>query len=394
MLGDKQWGFKSLHSTIHALQKAVNNWLLNIDKGKTNAVIFLDLRKAFDTVDHNIFLKKLSCYGLQGKELFLMHSYLSDRSQCCSIEEMVSDFIPITCGVPQGSILGPLLFIIYVNDLHDVTRSCDLSMYADDTHITSALKKSSDLELNTEILPEFIKICDWLQANKLSLNVVKTEYMIIGTEQSIIQLGWIPKIKVVNTYLKKVNKTKSLGLIIDDNLKWDDHIQYICSKVRRNIGLIEHIKHCISKRSSILLYKSLVEPYFRYGNTVWGLCNSILIDKLQTLQNRTARIVTDTSYDEADHPVLLRELGWLSNQKLITLDLGIFMYKVNKGITPDPICELFQKASDTHRYETRYAMEDDFHKIAIKKEITKTAISHSGPKLWNNIPRSVREAPP
>ena len=111
------------------------------------------------------------------------------------------------------------------------------------------------------------------------------------------------------------------------------------------------------------------------------------------MQNIIARIVTDTSYDEADHPVLLRELGWLSIRKLITLDLGIFMYKVNKGITPDPICELFQKASDAPRYETRYAMEDDFHKIAIKKEITNTAISHSGPKLWNNIPRSVREAP-
>ena len=112
-----------------------------------------------------------------------------------------------------------------------------------------------------------------------------------------------------------------------------------------------------------------------------GLSNSILIDKQQTLQNRIARIVTDTSYDEADHLVLLRELGWLSIQKLITLDLGIFMYKVNKGITPEPICELFQKASDTHCYETRYAMEDDFHKIAVKKEFTKTAISHSGPKL-------------
>ena len=296
-----------------------------------------------------------------------MDSYLSDRSQCCSIEGMVSDFIPMICGVPQGSILGPLLFIIYVNDLQDVTRSCDLSMYADDTHFTSALKKSSDL--NTGILPEFINICDWLQANKLSLSVVKTEYMIIGTEQSIIELGSIPKTKVGNTYLKKVNKTKSLGFIIDANLKWDDHIQYICSKVRRIIGLIEHIKHHISKRSSILLYKSLVEPYFRYGNTVWGLCNSILIDKLQTLQNRIARIVTDTSYDEADHP-LLRELRWLSIRKLITLDLGIFMYKVNKGITLDPICEIFQEASDTAmRQDVQWKMT--FIKLQLKKKLQK-----------------------
>ena len=171
MLGDKQWGLRSLHSTVHALQKSVNNWLLNIGKRKVNAVIFRDLKKAFDIMYHNILLKKLSCYGLQGKELPLMHSYVPDKSQCYSIEGMVSDFIPITCGVPQGSILGPLLFIIYANDLQDLIRSCDLSMYADDTHLTSALKTSSDL--NTEILPEFIKICDWLQANKLSLNVVK-----------------------------------------------------------------------------------------------------------------------------------------------------------------------------------------------------------------------------
>ena len=194
-----------------------------------------------------------------------------------------------------------------MSNLQDVTRSCDLSMYADATHLTSALKKSSDL--NTEILPEFIKICDWLQTNNFTLNVVKTEHIIIGTEQSIIQSLFILKIKAVNTFLKRVNTIKSLGLIIDNNLKWDDRIQYISSKVKRNIGLIEHIKRFIPKKSSILSYKSLVEPYFRHGNIIWGLCNSILIDKLQTLQNRIARIVTDTSYDEADHPVSLRELG-------------------------------------------------------------------------------------
>ena len=105
----------------------------------------------------------------------------------------------------------------------------------------------------------------------------------------------------------------------------------MCCKVRRKIDLIEHVRYCIQKRSSILSYKSLVKPYFRCGNTVLGLCNSILIDNLQTLQNRIAKIVvTDTNYNEADHPVLLRELGWLSIRKLITPDLGIFMYKVNR----------------------------------------------------------------
>ena len=111
-------GFQSIHSTIHALQKSINNWLLNIDKGKTNAVIFLDLKKAFGTVDHDILLEKLSCYGLRENELSLLQSYLSNKSQCCSVNGKISGFMPITCRVPQGFILGPLLFSIYINDLH------------------------------------------------------------------------------------------------------------------------------------------------------------------------------------------------------------------------------------------------------------------------------------
>ena len=185
-------------------------------------MIFLDLKKAFDTVDHDILIKKLSYYGLNGKELSLLQSYLTNRSQCCSVSGKVSNFSSISCGVPQGSILGPLLFIIYMNDLQQVTDNCDISMYADDTHLSAALKGSSDISI--EIIPDFLKICDWLQANKLSLNILKTEYMIIGTEKSLNQSGPIPKIKVGNRYLDRVTKTKSPGLIIYDNLHWGDHI--------------------------------------------------------------------------------------------------------------------------------------------------------------------------
>ena len=148
ILGDKQWGFRPIHSTIHALQKFINNWLLNIDKGKTNAVIFLDLKKAFDTVDHDILIKKLSYYGLNGKELSLLQSYLTNRSQYCSVNGKVSNFSSISCAVPQGSILGPLLFIIYMNDLQQVTDNCDISMYVDGTHLSS-LRQNCDVYIET-----------------------------------------------------------------------------------------------------------------------------------------------------------------------------------------------------------------------------------------------------
>ena len=180
-----------------------------------------------------------------------------------------------------------------MNDLQNITCTCDISMYADDTHLSSAMSYPNDI--NAELIPEFVKICDWLQANKLSLNILKTEHMVVGTEQMLTQMGSIPKIKIGSSYLRRVVKTKSLGLIIDDNLRWEEHIDYICSKTKRNVGIISRTKGVIPTGLSIQLCKSLVEPYCRYGNTVWGLCNDNLIDKLQRLQNRAARINTDTS---------------------------------------------------------------------------------------------------
>ena len=168
-------------------------------------MIFLDLKKAFDTVDHDILLEKLSCYGFRDNGRSLLQSYLSNRSQCCSVNGKISGFVPIICGAPQGSILGPLLFIIYMNDLQNTTSTCDISMYADDTHLSSAMTYPNDT--NVELIPEFVKICDWLQANKLSFNILKTEYKVIGTEQMLTQMGSMSKIKIGSSYLKRVVKT-------------------------------------------------------------------------------------------------------------------------------------------------------------------------------------------
>ena len=219
-------------------------------------------------------------------------------------------------------------------------------MYADDTLLLSAMSYPNDI--NVELIPEFFKICDWLQANKLSLNTLKTEYMVLGTEQMLTQIGSIPKIKIGSSYLKRIVKTKSLGLIIDDNLRWEEHIDYICSKTKWNIGIISTTKGVIPTGSSIQRYKSLVGPYFRYGNTVWGLCNGNLIDKLQLLQDRVVRIITDTSYDSAYHTLLLTELGWLNIRQLIMFDLGIFMFKINRGMTPQSVNNMFNNINDIH----------------------------------------------
>ena len=157
ILGKQQYGFRSLHSTALALSEATNHWLMNIDNGNMNSVVFLDIRKAFDTIDHQILIKKLSQYGIQDDELNCFESYLENRTQCYSVNGKLSDRQKIEYGVPQGSILGPLLFIIYMNDLPLFVTNAQISMYADDTSLYNNIKSVSEIKDN--LIPAFLKIC-------------------------------------------------------------------------------------------------------------------------------------------------------------------------------------------------------------------------------------------
>ena len=191
LLNSKQYGFRSLHSTALALSESTNHWLLDMGNGKMNTVIFLDIKKAFDTVNHDILLQKMRAYGISGPGLEFFNSYLKNRVQCCSINASTSGFKSINCGVPQGSILGPLLFLIYMNDLPNAVENVEIIMFADDTSLSKAFQNTG--ELCMELIPAFPNICKWLMANKLSLNTVKTEFMVTGTSQRVGQLDIAPE---------------------------------------------------------------------------------------------------------------------------------------------------------------------------------------------------------
>ena len=154
LLDDRQFGFRSLHSTALALGKSNDYWLMNIDNGKLNSAVFLDIRKAFDTVNHDILLQKLVCYGIKGNELIFFHE---SRIQTCSVNGHMSSFKPISYGVPQGSILGPLLFIIYMNDLPSCVKQAEITMYVNDTNLYKAFRTAQ--HLSDELIPAFVKIC-------------------------------------------------------------------------------------------------------------------------------------------------------------------------------------------------------------------------------------------
>ena len=211
-------------------------------------------------------------------------------------------------------------------------------MYADDTSLHKAFRTSH--ELKEEMIPAFSKVCKRLTNNELSLNTVKAEFMIIGTLPRLNQLDSNPEstpyaIVVDGKEVKRVKLVKYLGLMVDDKLVWDQHIDYISSKITYCIGILKRIRHFIPRNSLPLLYYKLIEPYFRYCSVVWEQCGETLKDKLQTLQNKAARTIAELRYDEANHYELLTEFAWLSVRNLISLDTAIFVYKEINNLHPE-----------------------------------------------------------
>ena len=171
--------------------------------------------------------------------------------------------------------------------------------------------------------------------------------MIMGTSQKLSNLDIDPSMTpfklILNNYeIRRVTKTKHLGMIVDDRLTWEDHIDYITLKINRGIGIIRRVRQFIPEKSLLLLYQTLIDPYFRYCSTVWGQCEETLKDKLQALQNRAARSIAKVKYEDADHLQLLLKFGWLSVRSLISYEMGVFMYKTLNGLAPDSMLEMFE----------------------------------------------------
>ena len=215
-------GFRPLHPTITAYLEATDSWAYNIDQGNVNAVVFLDLKKAFDTVDHDILLSKLMKYGVHGTPYDWFRSYLDFRKQRCFINGSLSGDHFLTCGIPQSTILGPLLFIIYINDLPNCLSNAEPRMYAVDTHISFA---SNNIEtINIVLNVDLPRVEKWLTGNKLTLNASKTEFMLIGSRQRLSTFHNPPSLMIDGAPITHVTLTKSLGVHIDQTLSWNVHI--------------------------------------------------------------------------------------------------------------------------------------------------------------------------
>ena len=225
LLYEHQFGFRKFHSTASALLDSTNSWYVNMDRKKFNLVVLLDLKKAFDTIDHGILLSKLDLYGITGSALSMIRSYLSDRNQKCQLDDLMSTERRVTCGIPQGSILGPLFFLVYINDLPECLNQATPRLFADDTNLTVAGESIQEIELNMN--SDLACINEWLLANKLSLNVTKTEFILIGSAHKLNNLVTQPDLKINHKKIKQVCNATVLGVELDDKLSWNRHIDKV-----------------------------------------------------------------------------------------------------------------------------------------------------------------------
>ena len=387
LLSNSQSGFRRFHSTATALLEATNEWAYNIDLGNVNAVVFLDLKKAFDTVDHGILLSKLDAYGIRGVAGDWFKSYLSDRRQKCSVNCFLSTDQTLLCGVPQGTILGPLLFLMYINDLPNCLAHSKPRMYADDTHLSYASDNVLDIEMNLN--EDLESVNEWLIVNRLTLNQSKTEFMLVGSRQRIRTFHTSPSLKIGVMPINQVSHTKSVGVHLDENLTWNEHINRLFKKIASGIGALKRIRSFVPGTTLQLIFNSLIQPHFNYCCVVWDNSNKSLADKLRKLQNRAVRILTFSSYD-TNADALLKNIGWKKLQTQRKIQKAVMVHKSLYGPAPDYLQPLFVNRSSV----ANYSLRDTERKLAIPKPRTnylKNSFSYTGAVLWNSLPIQMRQ---
>ena len=258
-----------------------------INEGKTTLGAFINLKKAFDTVDFEILLKKENRAGIRDNTLKWCSSYLMGRSQRTLANGTLSDSLPTSCGVPKGSVLGPLLFLVYINDLQSAVANCNVKLYADDTVLYNFGNNVEDVTLNMQT--SLNNFCQWCKVNKLTINTKKTKLMAFGSRSRVKRVKNV-KIYLNGDLLQKVPTFKYLGVVLDPTLNYNQYISSIIRTVLHKMVLLAKLKKYLKNDVALQIYKSMLLPYIDYVDVIYHKSKSGELSKLQRLQNRCLRV--------------------------------------------------------------------------------------------------------
>ena len=324
-LTEHQSGNKKMHST-ETLNILVSDMILDaMDRKELTAVVLLDLSKAFDSIEHSLLFKKLHSMGVSRKALDWFKSYLSDRTQSVRIGHAISEARAITYGVPQGSILGPALFSIYINDLPTTPIVCPLESYVDDSKIYLSFSYKDINVAEIQLTNDLRRIAAWCCSNSLLANPEKTKLLLFGTTQMLNHVLDF-RVTFLEKELRPVSSARDLGMEFDECLSYDEHITHVVSKCTKSLCQINRVKHILDSRTLIVIINALVFSKLYYYSSVWANTSKKNIAKLQTVQNFAARIVTGTRKYDHITPVL-QQLNWLPVSYMLQYKDTIMAYK-------------------------------------------------------------------
>ena len=405
ILCKNQFGFKKKSSCAHSLIEITEKIKESIDNGKFGCGIFIDLKKAFDTVNHDILLLKLEHYGVRGALLKWFKSYLSNRKQYVFYNGVSSNVLPITCGVPQGSVLGPLLFLIYINDLPNISDKLQFFLFADDTNIYF---DSHDLRsMEKTVNEELRKLCLWLNVNRLALNVSKTNFVIFRANKPV---NYNVTLLMNKKAIEQKDHVKYLGVLVDEHLNWGFHIPHIAKKIGRGIGIMIRLRQYLSPHMLKNIYYCLIYSHLCYGIQVWGSAAITALNKLIVLQKKAIRILSGKRYfqihGESYGPLpttdpLFKELGLLKLSDIFRLSLAKFVFETLTYSSPQNFWNWFQYKHDIHDYPTKsstaitcsHYFDTGTRESTLNLYVNKTnlvkfgdrMIKISGPRIWNEL---------
>ena len=384
ILTESQYGFRNKRSTNYALIDLVEEVRHTLDENKTTAGVFLDLRKAFDTINHDILMKKLHFYGVRGVPYQWISSYLKNRMQFVTYNQTYSTTLPTTCGVPQGSILGPLLFIIYINDICNTSQLLKFVMFADDTNVFVSHKSIKHIEkiLNSELQ----NLVTWFKANKVSLNIEKTNFILFQRKAEMFPTKNID-LYMDNFKINQIQYAKFLGVTVDSKLTWKNHIAEIESKISKNIGVISRASKFLKTKELQTLYCSLILPYLYCGVVLWGNNYQSNLNRIIKLQKRVIRITAKADHKHSTLP-LFHNMGLLKFTDIVFKDTAIMMYEVANSQVPMRFTSMFKNFTSVHDHKTR--QYNDFYFPKFKTNIKKFSFSVVGCKIWNSLSNELK----
>lgn len=369
-----QSGFRKNHSCHTLLTNLIEQWHENINNDLLSGTVFVDFAKAFDTIDHELLLRKLVMYGLCPESIKLVSSFLSDRRQAVLQGSVTSSLMPIKYGVPQGSVLGPILFLVYINDLPlNISISCEL--FADDTTLHNKGKNASLVCDNLQ--KDIDKVTKWSELNHMALHPHKSKFMLITTRQKRQNIkSKLPDLKVYDKVLAEVDSHNVLGLSIDNSLSWSAHVSSLSKKISKKVFQLNRIKHLLDEHTRKLFFHAYIQPDMDYASTCWDLASKNCLKRLESLYRRSLKVILlkSSSLLIEDY----KKLNILPLNLRCRFNKGVLMYKIMNSLAPPYLYEKFSVKNIR-----------DKSIVVIPRprtDLFMSSLVYSGSKIWNDIP--------